>query len=75
MKHGVGVYNYVATGEVYEGEWQDDLWNGRGTYYLLSGEVRIKGTWERGVMNGPAEVTHSNGDRFVGVYRNGVKEG
>jgi hypothetical protein len=26
-------------------------------------------------MNGPAEVVHANGDRFVGMYRNGVKEG
>lgn len=26
-------------------------------------------------MNGPAEVVHNNGDRFVGMYRNGMKEG
>lgn len=45
MKHGFGVYTYASTGEVYEGEWYDDLWQGKGTYSVLSGEVRIKAIW------------------------------
>ena len=32
MKHGFGVYNYARTGEKYEGEWKNDMWDGKGTY-------------------------------------------
>lgn len=53
----------------------NDLWHGRGTYYVMSGEVRINGIWDKGVLNGHTEVVHGNGDRFVGVFRNGMKEG
>lgn len=53
----------------------NDLWHGRGTYYVISGEVRINGIWDKGVLNGHTEVVHGNGDRFVGVFKNGMKEG
>ena len=41
----------------------------------MGGEVKITGMWERGVLNGPAEVVHNNGDRFKGNFINGGKEG
>jgi hypothetical protein len=75
FRHGYGTYNYNSTREVYEGEWQQDLWHGRGVYSVTSGEVKINGVWDRGILNGHAEVIHSNGDRFVGLFRNGMKEG
>ena len=73
MKHGKGVYNYGGTGQVYDGEWENDLWHGKGVYYVTTGEVKIYGTWQKGIMNGNAQVIHNNVDRFVGYYKNGMK--
>lgn len=42
---------------------------------MVTGQVKIAGNWEKGLLNGLAEVAHSNGDRFVGTFRNGLKEG
>lgn len=76
QKHGLGTYFYRSTGEKYEGDWVNDLWDGKGTYSVGNPpEVIIKGTWSKGLMNGPAEVIHRNGDRFVGQYRNNRKYG
>ena len=75
-KHGFGVYTYATTGEKYEGEWRNDLWDGKGTYTVGNpNEVRIVGRWERGLLNGEAELIHRNGDKFVGIFRNGKKFG
>lgn len=53
MKHGFGAYTYARTGEKYEGEWKNDLWDGKGTYSVgIPPEAIIKGTWEKGVLNG-----------------------
>ena len=27
------------------------------------------------MLNGQAEILHGNGDRYVGLFRNGMKEG
>lgn len=35
----------------------------------------IKGTWEKGVLHGQAEVIHKNGDRFIGAFRDRRKHG
>jgi hypothetical protein len=76
MKHGFGTYTYSTTGEHYEGEWKNDVWEGKGTYWVgTPAEVRIVGIWERGLLNGEAEVVHRNGDKFVGQFRNGKKMG
>ena len=75
LRHGYGTYNYHATREIYEGEWQFDLWHGKGTYSVITGEVKIAGNWQKGLLNGSAQVTHNNGDRFLGTFRNGLKEG
>lgn len=38
-------------------------------------EVVIRGTWDKGVLHGEAEITHRNKDRFVGNFVNGKKTG
>ena len=75
LRDGFGTYHYSSTREIYEGEWLNDLWHGRGKYFVVTGEVTINGTWDKGILNGQAEVIHGNGDRFVGTFRNGMKEG
>jgi hypothetical protein len=30
MKNGFGKYVYAETGEIYEGEWRNDSWHGKG---------------------------------------------
>lgn len=67
MKHGFGTYHYAQTGEKYEGEWKNDVWDGKGTYSVgIPPEVVIKGRWERGLLNGEAEIIHKNKDHFKG---------
>ena len=75
MKHGHGIYHYKMTGQVYEGEWLNDLWSGRGVYSVANGQVRINGIWEKGILNGLTEVFHQNGERFIGNFKNGLKQG
>ena len=48
VRHGEGVYHY-ANGQRYEGEFVDDLPNGRGVFYEENGEEALRGRWNNGV--------------------------
>ena len=47
MRQGWGVYTYV-NGDTYEGEWNDNLRNGQGTYTFIASKAQvifIMGKW------------------------------
>jgi len=48
--HGSGTYTW-ADGQVYDGEWADDLQNGGGAFTIASGDGYI-GEWVDGKTNG-----------------------
>ena len=53
VKHGKGKIVFPGAegtgGEEYDGEWQDDVMSGYGTYKFTSGNV-YSGNWDNGLM-------------------------
>jgi hypothetical protein len=47
LKHGYGIL-YFSNGEKWAGEFYDDIPNGFGTFYGISGEVT--GKWVKGIL-------------------------
>ena len=50
----------VGTGDVYEGEWKADKYEGRGTYRYKDGDV-YEGEWKAVSMMGAARYRYANG--------------
>lgn len=72
--------NY-SNGDVYEGEWRDDMRNGKGVMDHSDG-TRCEGDWVNDLpctKSKAAErlgtVTYPNGDRYVGELREDSKHG
>ena len=61
-----------ANGDIYEGEWKDDLFDGHGKYTWVNGEV-YEGQWKDGVKNGLGKHTCINGDVYEGEHKYGQK--
>jgi hypothetical protein len=61
-------------GDKYDGEWQDNLPSGEGTFISSSG-LAYKGGWLKGQPHGHGILVSPNGRRFAGEFRNGGKEG
>ena len=64
QRHGVGKYT-AAHGEVYEGEWSENLPHGHGVYYLTNGDV-YEGALLGGHRTGTGQIQFSNGDKYEG---------
>ncbi|KAJ3006787.1 hypothetical protein HKX48_009463 [Thoreauomyces humboldtii] len=58
-RHGEGTYAYV-NGDTYSGGWADDARNGKGTYTVSATGSKLEGSWEKGLLNGNAKVTHAD---------------
>lgn len=63
-----------ANGDRYEGEFNDGLFSGWGTYYYVNGD-RHEGTYRNDMKNGRGAFTYANGGKYVGDFKNGMKEG
>jgi radial spoke head protein 1 len=64
---GFGKYFYV-NGDTYEGEWQNHVRHGRGTYtYALTG-TKYVGMWKSGKWDGHGELIHAN-HKYVGTFK------
>ena len=55
---------------VYEGNWKNGIWNGRGKYIFNDG-FGYEGEWKNGVENGMGILTYLNGDKYEGEFKNG----
>jgi hypothetical protein len=64
QRHGVGKYT-AAHGEVYEGEWSENLPHGHGVYHEANGDV-YEGALLGGHRTGSGQIQYSNGDKYEG---------
>ena len=71
--------NDASKGNVFEGEFQNGLPNGQGTYYHLADNQfkgdRHQGEYKEGTYHGQGTYIHANGDRYQGEFKDGKKHG
>ena len=71
-RHGKGVF---TTDEfTYEGDFENDLFHGKGKLTFHEGTVYI-GDFVRGQINGEGDMTFLDGSRYKGQWRNGRMHG
>jgi len=61
-------------GDKYVGEWENDLFEGQGTFSQQSGEV-YEGYWKAGKLNGHGKVMYPNGYYLEAEFINDVANG
>ena len=71
--HGHGIYTW-SNGDVYDGEWKDNLMDGEGSLRLADGTI-YKGTFAKGKKEGAGVMMAPNGHRLVGFYKNDLMDG
>lgn len=63
-----------ATGNTYVGEWQNNKYNGQGTFYWSSGDIYV-GEFKNGKRDGQGIYTFVSGDKYVGEFKDDKKNG
>lgn len=63
-----------ANGNVYDGDWNNDIKEGDGKMTYVNGDV-YEGSWEYDVIEGDGKMTYANGDVYEGSWRNDVRDG
>ena len=74
-KYGKGKMIYKISGDIYEGEYKDDLFDGNGHYIWKATGQEYKGEYKKGVMHGKGLYEWSDGEFYRGNFVNGQKEG
>ena len=62
-------------GSYYEGDFEDGLFHGRGTYYFKESEKTYTGGFVEGRIEGEGEARWADGREFSGHFLNGKEEG
>ena len=65
---------YAVDGDVYVGEWKDNLLHGQGTYTYADGDKYV-GAFKNDKINGQGTYTYANGHKYVGEYKDGIRNG
>lgn len=73
-RHGHGIMSYAATGDVYEGYFQNDEITGSGTFKYANGDVYV-GSFINSLKHGQGTFTYANGNSYVGNFENDVRSG
>ena len=68
-----GSYLYDR-GEMYSGDWKDNLYHGNGVFFYQNGD-RYIGEWKKDIPDGKGTYTYKNGDVYVGDWKNGRRHG
>ena len=68
MRHGNGRFVSIE-GDVYTGQWRNDLKHGYGKLIKADGEV-LKGFWYRGRLNGMVWLHKKGRDKVKVIYKN-----
>ena len=64
-REGVGILEFT-NGDIYLGEWKDDLFNGKGTYVFGYGD-RYEGEVKGGRKEGYGEYFYASGNVYKGI--------
>lgn len=60
----------------YEGQWENDKYNGYGVFYLKDSKQKIEGTFKDGDLQGPGIILGINGNKlYEGQIKDFKKEG
>ena len=74
-KNGKGKMIYKISGDIYEGEYKDDLFDGQGHYIWKTNGQEYQGEYKEGLMHGKGLFEWSDGEYYRGNFVNGKKEG
>jgi hypothetical protein len=77
-KHGYGIKIY-SNKDKYEGYWDNDLRNGKGTYWLCIGKNKYRklytGDWKNNKKEGHGIYFYKDGSCYDGQWKNNKREG
>lgn len=65
-------------GDLYDGFFKDDNYNGKGTYYDSSEDATYVGEWEKGIRSGYGTLTYSNNHnvkKYIGYWKEDKMDG
>lgn len=60
---------------MYEGEWVEDLKEGKGTEFDVKSKERYEGDFLKGKKEGAGTIIYPEGNRFQGSFKKGKKDG
>ena len=64
----------LIKGSFYEGEFQNGIFHGQGTFTEVNGN-KYDGEWNKNKMHGQGTQTYVNGAKYVGEFKNGKRNG
>lgn len=75
-----GKLNGLATmwypnGDIYIGEWIDNLKCGKGTYIMCNGQQKYEGEFFNDIPHGKGTMVYENGDIYIGMFKEKLKDG
>ena len=73
QRNGKGRFIWVTKGDMYEGDWKDDMMHGKGLYIFSNGKVYY-GDWFEGEMHGKGVMKYSDG-YYEGDWVHDKREG
>uniref|UniRef100_A0A5S6N0X5 G patch domain-containing protein 11 n=1 Tax=Xenopus tropicalis TaxID=8364 RepID=A0A5S6N0X5_XENTR len=83
-KEGWGVQCFIS-GNIYEGQWKNNIFHGMGKMRWLTSNEEYAGQWENGIQNGSGTHTwflrripgtqYSLRNEYVGNFVNGIRQG
>ena len=74
-RHGSGIAYLTDGFKLYEGEWKENLRDGRGTYFWPDGD-RYEGEWKEGLCHGKGTLYRPDGSlTYDGEWAGGYREG
>merc|ERR1712223_691 len=72
--HGKGMMRWNQ-GDKYEGDWQEGLRHGQGTYFSKTNGFKYEGQYAKDKKHGKGKYTYPNGDIYNGQWKEGVRHG
>lgn len=73
IRHGYGVQKW-PDGAIYEGEWREDVAEGKGKLVHVDGDVYY-GEWKQDKANGFGVYQHANGTKYTGEWKDDKQHG
>ena len=78
-KHGKGTFKWKASGQIYEGNWEDNMRCGFGTLIVPKEDggyrMEYSGEWKRDKKNGQGSHFYSEHEFYEGQWKNSKRHG